>query len=54
MHFQVVAAALREWIYLLMGVKHGLRPVDIRKTAFHMYLMDLKVISGRGFSSRLH
>ena len=54
MHFQVVAVVLREWIYLLMGVKPGLRLADIRKTTCHMYLMDLRVISGLGFSSRLH
>uniref|UniRef100_A0A0A9HBT9 Uncharacterized protein n=1 Tax=Arundo donax TaxID=35708 RepID=A0A0A9HBT9_ARUDO len=53
MHFQVVAVALREWIYLLMGVKHGLRLVDIREE-FHMFLMDPRVINGHGFSSRLH
>ena len=54
MHFQVVAVALREWIYLLMGVKPGLRLVDIRKIMWRMYQMDLKVISGLGFSLRLH
>lgn len=54
MHFQVVAVALREWIYLLMGVKHGLRLVDIRETMWCMYQMVLEVISGLGFSLRLH
>jgi hypothetical protein len=54
MLFQVVVAALREWIYLLMGVKHGLRHIDIRNTMCHMYLMELNVISGHGFSLKLH
>lgn len=54
MQSQVVAVALRELIYLSMGGKHGSRLIDIRKATCHTYLMDLGVISGHGFYSRLH